>query len=211
MILKNWILLLICFILLGTTSCTVTVIDRAPVAQFSFWPEAPWTFETVYFDASSSYDPATIIVIGLEVTAYQWDFGDGNFGKGVNASHHYRDDGWYKVILTVRDDGGQEASTSRWIRVKNRPPIADFTWYNCSSVFGIETQGIVPLICKVFDAGLSRDLDGWIVDYQWDFGDGHTGRGKKVWHEFGEGLYTIKLTVTDNDGARSSKKVKIQF
>ncbi len=50
-----------------------------------------------------------------------------------------------------------------------------------------------------FDASESFDIDGDIVSYEWDFGDGETGVGETINHVFGEGTYNVTLTVTDND------------
>jgi bacillopeptidase F len=53
-----------------------------------------------------------------------------------------------------------------------------------------------------FNAKASRDVDGEIVSYSWNFGDGDTAVGSKVKHKFTTaGTYTVELTVTDNDGA----------
>ncbi len=56
-----------------------------------------------------------------------------------------------------------------------------------------------------FNASESYDLDGNIVNYLWDFGDGSTASGQKVTHTYSSpGTYTVTLTVTDNDGLTSS-------
>lgn len=48
----------------------------------------------------------------------------------------------------------------------------------------------------------SRDEDGSIVSYFWDLGDGNTSSSMKPIHSYiAPGQYTVKLTVTDNDGA----------
>ncbi|GAA0070485.1 collagenase ColA [Clostridium sardiniense] len=63
-----------------------------------------------------------------------------------------------------------------------------------------------------FDGSTSKDEDGQIKNYEWDFGDGTTSNKAVVNHEFNKiGEYTIKLKVTDNLGATNitSKKVKI--
>ncbi|MGY0235874.1 trypsin-like serine protease [Longispora urticae] len=53
-----------------------------------------------------------------------------------------------------------------------------------------------------FDGQYSRDPDGTIVGYAWDFGDGTTGSGRQVNHGYPAraGTYTARLTVTDNSG-----------
>jgi PKD repeat protein len=53
-----------------------------------------------------------------------------------------------------------------------------------------------------FDGSSSNDSDGNITSYAWIFGDGRTnGTGKIVTHTYDKvGNYTVKLTVTDDDG-----------
>jgi hypothetical protein len=47
--------------------------------------------------------------------------------------------------------------------------------------------------------GKARDPEGRIVGYHWDFGDGTTGAGRTVSHDFPHsGPYTVKLRVTDS-------------
>lgn len=50
-----------------------------------------------------------------------------------------------------------------------------------------------------FDGSASADVDGTIVSYQWDFGDGSSGSGVAVSHVYASaGIYTATLTVTDD-------------
>jgi hypothetical protein len=52
-----------------------------------------------------------------------------------------------------------------------------------------------------FDGSASSDLDGSIVSYSWDFGDGSTASGAGASHTYAsDGDYTVKLTVTDDKG-----------
>ena len=56
-----------------------------------------------------------------------------------------------------------------------------------------------------FDASASRDPDGSIQDYLWDFGDGSTGTGSTATHTFDtDGTFDVTLTVTDSAGESSS-------
>ncbi len=56
-----------------------------------------------------------------------------------------------------------------------------------------------------FDASASRDLDGTISAYHWDFGDGATAEGETVDHVFAKpGTYQVALTVTDDAGSSCS-------
>ncbi len=53
----------------------------------------------------------------------------------------------------------------------------------------------------VFDGSDSFDLDGNIILYLWDFGDGFTSTGKIANHSYNtSGVFTATLTVTDNEG-----------
>jgi parallel beta-helix repeat protein len=56
-----------------------------------------------------------------------------------------------------------------------------------------------------FDGSASHDLDGFIVSYEWDFGDGNTtlSTGPFISHNYtAPDLYNVTLTVTDNDGLK---------
>jgi len=78
----------------------------------------------------------------------------------------------------------------------NLPPSAHFTF----SPLG----GLYP-VSVTFNAGNSKDSDGTITGYQWDFGDGASGSGKVVSHVYDrEGRFEISLKVTDDDGATAS-------
>lgn len=75
-------------------------------------------------------------------------------------------------------------------------PVADFTFFPRS--------GAPPLLVT-FDASSSYDADGSIVSYRWNFGDGATGAGQIVTHTYNRsGLFSITLTVTDNEGKTDS-------
>ncbi|GAB3129650.1 lamin tail domain-containing protein [Glaciibacter psychrotolerans] len=57
-------------------------------------------------------------------------------------------------------------------------------------------------LAVVVDGSTSRDPDGSIRSYAWNFGDNSTGSGVSASHSYAAaGTYTISLTVTDNRGA----------
>ncbi len=169
---------------------TKTVVNRPPVASFTESAHTVDTSEVITFDASASYDPDGYIV------SYTWDFGDGTTATGIMVTHAYADDGSYTVTLTVTDDDGATDSAQDTKTVVNRPPVAIFT----ESAHRVDTSEVI-----YFDASHSYDLDGTIVSYSWDFGDGTTATGVSVQHSYPEdGIYTVTLTVTDDDGATDS-------
>ncbi|MDH5389727.1 MAG: PKD domain-containing protein, partial [Candidatus Bathyarchaeota archaeon] len=174
----------------ATATSTKTVSNRPPVASFTENATTVLTGEVIHFDASGSEDSDGSII------NYLWDFGDGITAVGVKVNHAYEDDGAYTVTLTVVDDDGASESDSAVKTVSNRPPVALFT----------ENATIVKKGEVIhFDASESYDLDGDIVSYFWDFGDGTNATDVTVDHAYAEdGNYTVTLTVIDDDGASSS-------
>jgi len=174
----------------ASTSAVKSVLNRSPVADFTESATTVFTGESITFNASASYDPDGTIV------GYYWDFGDGTNATGVVVSHSYVDDGYYTVTLTVTDDDGAYDSVSSVKSVLNRSPVASFT-ESAETVF---TGEVIS-----FNASLSYDPDGSVVNYFWDFGDGTNTTGITVEHAYIEdGTYTVILTVTDDDGATST-------
>ena len=75
--------------------------------------------------------------------------------------------------------------------VPKSEPIAE-----CSSSI---TEGLYPLIVQFTGSGI--DLDGIIVSYYWDFGDGNNSWEQNPIHTFQKyGQYIVRLKVYDNDG-----------
>ncbi len=98
---------------LNGTYTKVIRIGASPNAVFTYSPEQPWLLSTVTFNASLSLDSD-----GL-VTAYEWDFGDGNATTVYSpiASHFYHASGNFTVVLTVYDDDGFSGLSSTTLTV----------------------------------------------------------------------------------------------
>ncbi len=84
------------------------------------------------------------------------------------------------------------------VRVGNTPVpnVAPAAVISASTVDGFAALTVT------FDGTLSRDLDGQITSYRWDFGDGSpVVSGSSPTHTFTDpGGYNVELTVTDDDG-----------
>ena len=182
-----------------TAYCALTVEGSSshsepPEASFEYSPSEPGRGETVFFDASLSRDPDG------EIVAYDWDFGDGSAARGKTVEHAYTSEGQYEIALTVTDDDDLTATRTKRIFVShshNEPPEASFE-HSPSEPGRGETV--------FFDASLSRDPDGEIVAYDWDFGDGSAARGKTVEHVYEtEGSFEVVLVVTDDEGSIAEK------
>jgi len=84
----------------NATTAEVTVEaapDAPPSAAASADPTTVAPGEPVAFDGTASTDDD-------EITAYEWDFGDGNASDGATVSHAYASAGEYEATLTVTDD-----------------------------------------------------------------------------------------------------------
>ena len=193
----------------GSFTVTLTVTDDAGVtaadsttANIGIAPNEPPVADAngpyngtagspVQFDGSASSDPDGSIV------SFNWDFGDGSSGTGVNPSHTYNTDGTFTVTLTVTDDAGatDTDTTTATIGVGNLPPTADAN--------GPYTGAVnVPV---QFDGSGSSDPEGEPLTYAWGFGDGNSGSGESPTHSYSTaGTYNVTLTVTDSAGATDS-------
>ncbi|UCG68597.1 MAG: PKD domain-containing protein [Thermoplasmata archaeon] len=75
----------------------------------------------------------------------------------------------------------------------------------------IAVNDVLQLVGAVFfDGSYSSDFEGYIVDYDWDFGDGTQGNGETVAHTYSEnGVYTVTLIVTDDEGGTDQKTIPV--
>jgi hypothetical protein len=95
-------------------------------------------------------------------------------------------------------DGGNPVLTQTC--VSNQPPVA-----NAGRDQSARTNSSVK-----FDGRASKDPDGKITNYAWNFGDGKSGSGSVVSHKYTKrGTYTVTLTVTDDKGATGTDTAKI--
>ncbi len=177
---------------------SLDTLNQTPTAAASASTTEGMIPLTVTFNGSLSRDPDGQIV------SYAWNFGDGSTASGVSAPHAYTTAGTYPATLTVTDDKGATASSSIIIYASaaaNQIPIATIT--------ASTTTGTIPLTVT-FNGSSSRDPDGQIVSYAWNFGDGGTATGATATHIYTKtGNYAASLSVTDNKGASASRSLLI--
>ena len=96
---------------IGQVTHPLTIEPPPPITpDFIWYPEDPFCMEEVQFvDRSQG---------GMEIVAWQWDFGDGDTSSEQNPRHAYKQEGTYTVTLRVRDASGNEASTSKQVVVR---------------------------------------------------------------------------------------------
>ena len=183
-----------------TESVEITVRpNEGPQAAFSVSPRDPLTNQSITFDASGSADAAGLRA--QTIVDYQWDFGDGAQSTGRVVTHRYGDDGEYDVKLTLTDHSNATTSLAKTITVANRAPTA--------SIAANPDSGSAPLTVD-FSGADSSDADGNIQTYAWDFGDTSGASGRTASHTFEtSGTYTVRLVVTDDDGATDRTSMTI--
>jgi chitodextrinase len=144
----------------------------------------------IQFDGTRSSGGQVVLV------SYEWLFGDGSTGEGALVEHTYDTSDIYTITLTTRDYDGAS--------------------YVCSSVASV-VAGCETPICDaggpyegdlgervLFDGTGSCLPSALIVSYEWSFGDGATGTGPRVLHEYHEaGVFTVGIVVADGQGATS--------
>lgn len=145
-----------------------------------------------------------------------WDFGDGSISPGMsiaagqNVTHVFARAGTFTVTVHLFSEADPlTKSPPQLIATGSLPvdvlgpnsaPIPDFTIQPVLDSGGSPVAG-----ARSFNATSSRDPDGSIFSYVWDFGDGNSGEGITAQHTYvGSGRFVIRLTVTDNRGATAS-------
>jgi len=174
---------------------TNSVVHSVTVSQANQAPTANFTFSCSGLNCnftSTSSDPDG------SIASYSWTFGDGSASTAQNPSHSYGATGGYSVTLRVTDNqGAQSPVTTKTVNVTapNQPPTANFT-FSCSG-----------LTCNF--TSTSRDPDGSIASYSWNFGDGATSTAQNPSRTYtAGGNYSVTLRVTDNQGAQSTTTSK---
>lgn len=107
----------------------------------------------------------------------------------------------YYLAVTAYDQQGRESDYSNEVTARrNASPTAMIT--------ASPTSGRTPL--SVSFIGLGTDPDGRIVGYAWDFGDGGFSSLQSPSHTYAsQGTFTVRLTVSDDEGATATAHVQI--
>ena len=132
------------------------------------------------------------------ITAYQWDFGDGNTSTVQNPTHTYTgNDALYTVKLIVTDTTGCTDTVTKQNYIEVRKPKPAFTAKDTSAI-------CPPLETKFFLGGSDYE------SYYWDFGDGQTSTQQNPRHFYNAyGTYEAKLYVAGYGGCIDSAVMTI--
>jgi len=105
------------------------------------------------------------------------------------------------LVNDIIDIKPQSSDNGNYNETDNFPPIAKIREMNTSYCD-----------CEPIDfQSTSYDMDGFIDEYHWDFGDGLTSVLRSPSHSFIPGDYTVTLTVTDDSGASDSTSININI
>ncbi|MFH0967585.1 MAG: PKD domain-containing protein [Methanobacteriota archaeon] len=129
-------------------------------------------------------------------------FGFGTIGYGYTGQEGFATGGVPDTGILNGRAGGRglipESAEEKSVLISNSSLQVDFS--------GAPTTGRTPLL--VFFIDLTK---GSPTSWVWDFGDGITGTGEDVLHEYWKGgIYTVQLTATNQDGD-SGTRVKGQY
>ncbi|WP_202333420.1 PKD domain-containing protein [Mesorhizobium sp. L-8-3] len=173
------------------TDHATIIVNAAPVGDAVATPDKLVVGAPGLFDAARAIDPDG------RITRFQWSFGDGTRSDRATVRHSFAMPGTYDVILTLTDDSGLANGTSVIARkvvaveAGNETPLADA---------GGDRKAVVGDVL-VFDGSASRDPDGSILSYRWDFGDGASAAGIGATHVYrAAGTYRVTLAVADDSG-----------
>jgi len=176
-------------VIITVSGCTDSLVianavkaGTKPMTAFKANPRDICASDTVTF---------TDLTTGVPGTEWLWSFGDGTYAAVQNPVHKYRDTGYFKVTLVVRNYGcGDTLPKKKYIHVN--PPAAKFdTAFLCSN----------PLIRKFIDKSAGA------MSWAWNFGDGSKSNVNKPVHTYaGPGSYLVSLTATNGACTDSVKK-----
>jgi len=120
------------------------------------------------------------------ITAWLWEFGDGDTSEEQDPVHIYMAPDRYNVSLAVTDIWNVtfRAEKPGYITVNESEEYADFT----ANV----TAGTAPLAVQFTDMSTVKNITSWL----WEFGDGNTSEEQHPVHIYTtNGTYDVGLTI----------------
>lgn len=131
------------------------------------------------------------IPAGYEVVATTWTFGDGYSSDLLSPTHYYTSAGIYEACLEVTIFNGKECCTlKKCFDIRIEKPCGEKCDIEAKIIYGQLDGCTYRLIGNIISTSTP------ITNWYWDFGDGTTGTGSYVDHNFpGPGVYNVTLTV----------------
>lgn len=174
----------------STISKTITVF-KDPISNFDAVPKIGCVPFDVQFQDLSTLGDAPI-------TAWTWDFGDGNINTTKSPLHTYINSGNSSVSLIVTDANGCKNTLTKSDFIKKSvKPTADF------SINATHTC-ILPFAAQFTNSSSGTSA----LTYTWDFGNGSSSTAVNPTYSYNQyGNYNVILTVKDANNCTAVKAI----
>jgi|GEM_PF-1895308 len=189
---RRALILLFALVLVRCNNDNITTVPVQPPTIASITPSHVSRAEHVVGTIQgSNFSGTQQVFLGNEVTVQKFTVLNPNtieveFIVNTNAAAGKRP-------VQVTTSAGTTSAPDLLEVLNNRTPIAKFD---------VAPKIGAPNTTYSFDALSTTDLDGTVVRYEWDFGDGKKGIGPIVKHKYGKvGTFDVTLSAIDNDEA----------
>lgn len=179
------------------TSCADTASKTIYIAAL---PNANFTISDKY--NCKIPDTVGFVSSGTGITAWLWNFGDGNTSTVANISHIYNNVGNFNIIHKVTNIFGCEATKTDTVFVN--PPVAH--------LLNDTNRACVPLPILFEDNSTCNTHFDQFVSWLWTFGDGQppSNQQDSITHVYTiDGDFWASLTVVTQHGCSAKDSVKI--
>lgn len=177
-------------------NCTDTITKQVVINPH---PPVDFTYTATCLNELTFFNPDTNVMNVSSIGTWLWDFGDGVTSGAANTAHAYTAPGTYTVTLTVTDILGCMNVISKQV-VVHALPFAHFD-AGTSNCAGSTVQ---------FSDQSSTSF-GYIVRYEWNFGDGNTlvvnhPSNPNISHFYAfAGTYSVSLKITASDSCTNTE------
>jgi hypothetical protein len=168
-------------------------------------PPTAWDDLSVYMvELTTRKDPPPRVWRLAHTHTARKGYSDDSFAKiNKKGTKVWFGSGWGQPLASgAQYDVYQINLPSTWYKdlMGNLPPTA--------SISATPLSGKPPLTVNFVGSG--KDIDGTVVSYSWNFGDGSTSNQQNVSHTYeSSGSYTATFKVTDDKGATGNANVTI--
>ncbi len=177
-----------------TTGCTYTKTSTERVID----EQADFTATDTIICRRTTITFTTTGINPANLQYYQWSFGDGTTATGLSSSHTYTVSGLYDISLITIDWNGCRDTLVKPQYIRVNGPTAGFS---------VPVTASCLLSTIIFTDTSASDGIHPIVQWIWNYGDGiiDTLTAGPFQHTYNSpGIYSVTLTVIDNNGCRDS-------
>ena len=181
-------------------SCADTILKQVFINPH---PAVDYTFTGTCLNGLTTFTPDPLITNIPGVATWLWDFGDGITSNSASPSHTFTTSGNFPVTLTITDILGCKNVAFHLVEIVPLP-VAHFN-VNLSGCAGTTVQF----------QNQSSFINGNIVQWNWDFGDGNSvivnnPANPDVSHVYiSPGNYTVQLAVIASNGCTNKETQQI--